>query len=159
MSLMLARIDYRLVHGQVVEAWIPHLKADNLIVANDDIEADPVLRSVMEMAAPVGVNVHFCRLTRLKTALDEADNAGKRSILLVSNMSDAMKAKENGAGFKVLNIGNIHFEKDKVQITPSVFFSPDDFEALKWFRSRGVTVLVKGTPFEAGVLFEAENGE
>jgi hypothetical protein len=37
-----------------------------------------------------------------------------------------------------------------------VFFSPEDFEALGWFRSHGVTVLVQGTPFDAGTSFDAE---
>ena len=35
MSLVLTRIDCRLVHGQVVETWVPHVKANSLIVAND----------------------------------------------------------------------------------------------------------------------------
>jgi len=156
MSLVLARIDCRLVHGQVVEAWIPHVKANSLIVANDEIEANPVLRSVMELAVPVGVKARFCRLDQVTKMLKEADRAGERSILLVSNASDAMRARKDGAGFTVLNIGNLHFEEGKVQITSSVFFTPEDFNALQWFRSNGVSVYVKGTPFESGILFEAE---
>ncbi len=54
MSLVLARIDCRLIHGQVVETWIPHVNANLLIVANDDLYANPVLRSVMELAVPSG---------------------------------------------------------------------------------------------------------
>jgi len=37
MPLVLARIDCRLIHGQVVETWVPHTSADSLIVANDDL--------------------------------------------------------------------------------------------------------------------------
>jgi len=47
MPLVLARIDCRLIHGQVVEAWVPHTSADSLIVANDDLAGNPFLRSVM----------------------------------------------------------------------------------------------------------------
>ena len=156
MPLVLARIDCRLVHGQVVEAWVPHVKADSLIVANDAMEANPMLRSVMELAAPVGVKVRFCRLDQLTKAMAVADCAGERSILLLSSASDAIRAVENGAGFSTLNIGNLHFEEGKAQISPSVYFAPEDFKALQWFRSRGVSVYVKGTPFEPGVFFEAE---
>jgi PTS system N-acetylgalactosamine-specific IIB component len=55
-----------------------------------------------------------------------------------------------------LNIGNLHFSEGKVEISPSVFFSPEDFDALRWLRSHGVSVLVQGTPFEAGTSFDAE---
>ena len=156
MPLVLARIDCRLIHGQVVEAWVPHLKADSLIVANDAMEANPMFRVVMELAAPVGVKVRFCRLDQLPQVLAVADAAGERSILLVSSASDAVRAMERGAAFTTLNIGNLHFEEGKVQISPSVFFAPGDFKALQWFCSRGVSVDVKGTPFEPGVFFEAE---
>jgi PTS system mannose-specific IIB component len=159
MSLVLARIDCRLVHGQVVETWLPHVKANALIVANDDIAANPMLRAVMELAVPAGIRVHFCRLDQVAEVLAEGDRAGERSILLVSNASDAVKIRKDGAGFTLLNIGNLHFAEGKVQISPSVFFAPEDFEALRWFRSHGVSVCVKGTPFESGISFEAESRE
>jgi PTS system mannose-specific IIB component len=157
MSLVLARIDCRLVHGQVVETWVPHVNANSLIVANDDLAANPLLRSVMELAVPVGIRVRFCRLDEVAAAIAEADARGERSILLVSNASDAVRVRKDGAGFTLLNIGNLHFAEGKVQISPSVFFAPEDFEALRWFRSHGVSVSVKGTPFESGISFEAEN--
>ncbi len=156
MSLVLARIDCRLIHGQVVETWVPHVKANLLIVANDDLASNPVLRSVMELAVPVGIRVRFCRLDEVVAAIAEADRAGDRSILLLSNASDAVKARKDGASFNLLNIGNLHFAEGKVQISPSVFFAPEDFEALRWLRSHGVSVCVKGTPFESGMSFEAE---
>ena len=156
MSLVLARIDCRLIHGQVVETWVPHVNANLLIVANDDLYANPVLRSVMELAVPVGIRVRICRLDEAVAAIAEADRAGDRSILLVSNATDAVKVRKGGAAFNLLNIGNLHFAEGKVQISPSVFFAPEDFEALRWFRSHGVSVCVKGTPFESGMSFEAE---
>jgi mannose/fructose/N-acetylgalactosamine-specific phosphotransferase system component IIB len=140
----------------VVETWVPHVKANRLIVANDDLAANPVLRSVMELAVPVGIRVRFCRLDEVVAAIAEADRAGDRSILLLSNASDAVKARRDGASFNLLNIGNLHFAEGKVQISPSVFFAPEDFEALRWLRSHGVSVCVKGTPFESGMSFEAE---
>ena len=110
----------------------------------------------MELAVPVGIRVRFCRLDEAVAAIAEADRAGERSILLVSNATDAVKIRKDGAAFNLLNIGNLHFAEGKVQISPSVFFAPEDFEALRWFRSHGVSVCVKGTPFESGMSFEAE---
>jgi PTS system mannose-specific IIB component len=156
MPLVLARIDCRLIHGQVVETWVPHTCADSLIVANDDLAGNPFLRSVMELAVTPAIRVHFCRLDEAIPVLADADRNGKRSILLVASTGDAVTLRKAGAGFKLLNIGNLHYAAGKVEISPSVFFSPEDFEALGWFRSHGVTVLVQGTPFDAGTSFDAE---
>jgi mannose/fructose/N-acetylgalactosamine-specific phosphotransferase system component IIB len=139
MPLVLARIDCRLIHGQVVETWVPHKCADSLIVANDDLAGNPFLRSVMELAVPPAIRVRFCRLD-----------------LLVASAADAVTLRKAGAAFDLLNIGNLHFAAGKVEISPSVFFAPEDFDALGWFRSHGVSVLVQGTPFEAGTSFDAE---
>jgi PTS system mannose-specific IIB component len=158
MPLVLARIDCRLIHGQVVETWVPHMKANSLVVANDDLAANAFLRSVMELAVPRGVAVRFCRLSEAAEAVAEADRNGERSILLVSSAADAMALRQGGVRFDLLNIGNLHFAAGKVEISPSVFFSPEDFEAVRWFRRHGVSVCVRGTPFEAGTSYEAEGG-
>ena len=156
MPLVLARIDCRLIHGQVVETWVPHTKADTLVVANDDLTENPFLRSVMELAVPPGVRIRFCRLRDTAAVLSEAEQHGERSILLVASAADALTLRKEGVRFDHLNIGNLHFAAGKVMISPSVFFSPEDFEALRWFRAHGVSVHIQGTPFEAGPSFEAE---
>ena len=156
MPLVLARIDCRLIHGQVVETWVPHTKANSLVVANDELASNDFLRSVMELAVPMGIHVHFCRIGEVRNVLADADRAGERSILLVSSASDAVRLLKEGTDFDLLNIGNLHFAEGKVEISPSVFFAPEDFEALRWLRSHGVSVCVKGTPFEAGMSFEPD---
>ncbi|GAB4228163.1 MAG: PTS sugar transporter subunit IIB [Deltaproteobacteria bacterium] len=156
MPLVLARIDCRLIHGQVVETWVPHVRADTLVVASDDLADNPFLRSVMELAVPQGIRVRFCRIGETARILDDADRNGERAILLVSSAGEAMSLRKAGVRFDRLNIGNLHYSAGKVEITPSVFFSPEDFDVLRWFRSHGVSVLVQGTPFETGTFFDAE---
>jgi PTS system N-acetylgalactosamine-specific IIB component len=111
---------------------------------------------VMELAVPRAIRVRFCRLDEADSVLADADRNGERSILLVASAADAVVLRKAGAAFSLLNIGNLHFAAGKVEITPSVFFAPEDFDALGWFRSHGVTVLVQGTPFEPGTSFDAE---
>ncbi len=158
MPLVLARIDCRLIHGQVVETWIPHTCADSLIVANDDLAGNPFLRSVMELAVPPAIRVRFCRLDETIPALAEAERNGERSILLIANPADAVSLRKAGVPFDLLNIGNLHCAAGKVEISSSVYFAPEDFDAIEWFRSHGVSVLVQGTPSETGTSFDADRG-
>jgi mannose/fructose/N-acetylgalactosamine-specific phosphotransferase system component IIB len=60
MSLVLVRVDCRLIHGQVVETWVPHTGANCLVVANDDLVGNTFQRSVMEIAVPP--DIHFSTL-------------------------------------------------------------------------------------------------
>ncbi len=55
MAIALLRVDDRLVHGQVVEGWVPSLKVDLIIVVSDAAVADPIQSALMKMAMPPAV--------------------------------------------------------------------------------------------------------
>jgi PTS system mannose-specific IIB component len=158
MSLVLVRVDCRLIHGQVVETWVPHTGADCLVVANDELADNPYLRSVMELAVPSTIHVVFCRVDEAKDALGQVDARGEKVILLCTTSGDAMRIYASGIRFSSLNIGNLHYAAGKVEIAPSVYFSPEDFAAVHSFRDRGISVNVRATPFEAGTSYEPEGG-
>ena len=153
MSLVLVRVDCRLIHGQVVETWVPHTGANCLLVANDDLVANEILRSVMEMAVPQGIHVVFCRVDEVKGVLSEIDRNGEKAILLCATFGDALNIFHRGVRFSTLNIGNLHYAAGKVEIAPSVYFTQEDFEAVHCLSHLGVSVTIKATPFEAGTSF------
>ena len=48
MPVKLARIDDRLIHGQVVLGWVPVMKPDRIVVGTDDPRTAELLRSLYE---------------------------------------------------------------------------------------------------------------
>lgn len=153
MSLVLVRVDCRLIHGQVVETWVPHTGANCLLVANDDLVANEILKSVMEMAVPPGIHVVFSRVEEVRGVLSEIERKGEKAILLCATFGDALDIFHRGVRFSTLNIGNLHYAAGKVEIAPSVYFTREDFEAVHCLSHLGVAVTVKATPFEAGTSF------
>lgn len=153
MSLVLVRVDCRLIHGQVVETWVPHTGANCLVVANDDLVGNTMLRSVMEIAVPQDIHTVFCRVEEVGTVLSEIDRLGEKAILLCATFGEALDMFHRGVRFSTLNIGNLHYAEGKVEIAPSVYFSREDFEALHCLSHQGVAITVKATPFEAGTSF------
>ena len=55
--IALSRIDSRLIHGQVVEAWLPHLRVARVVVADDEASKDPFAKVAYGMAVPPEVEV------------------------------------------------------------------------------------------------------
>lgn len=157
MPLLLVRVDCRLIHGQIVETWVPHTGADCLLVANDDLVANPFLKSVMEMAVPSGIRAVFCRVDEVGGVLSDIDRLREKAILLCATAGDALDIFRSGVRFSSLNIGNLHYAAGKVEIAPSVYFAKEDFEAVHCFSHLGVAVTVKATPFEAGTSFGPEH--
>ena len=56
-NVLLARVDDRLIHGQVMTAWMKRLPAKEIMVIDNKVAKDEFMISVLEMAAPAGVKV------------------------------------------------------------------------------------------------------
>lgn len=158
MPIVLVRVDCRLVHGQVLETWVPHTGANCLLVASDDLDANPFMKSVMEIAVPSSIHVVFRRVDDVAAAVSEIDRKNERAILLCAALSDALRIFRAGVRFPALNIGNLHFAEGKVEVTPSVYFAPEDFEAVDSLSRLGVAVTVRSTPFEAAAPYRGCRG-
>ena len=57
MSLVLARIDQRLIHGIVVTQWAGHTKAKRLMVVDDFVSKDENQNAAMRMSKPSGTGM------------------------------------------------------------------------------------------------------
>ena len=56
-NVLLARVDDRLNHGQVMTAWMKLLPAKEIIVIDNKVAKDEFMITVLEMAAPTSVKV------------------------------------------------------------------------------------------------------
>ena len=54
MSVLLFRVDERLIHGQVVVGWARRLHPRRIIVVDDDVAADPNEQSIYRTGLPEG---------------------------------------------------------------------------------------------------------
>jgi len=57
-NIVLARVDDRLIHGEVVSVWTPSLNVNRIIVVDDEVAADKFNKRVIKALAPNGVKVN-----------------------------------------------------------------------------------------------------
>ena len=88
------RVDNRLVHGQVIEGWLPYVAARHLIVANDAMSADLLQQQIVSLAVPEQVAIHFVPVDAL---LETLACCGESSLVLFADCQDARRALESGA--------------------------------------------------------------
>lgn len=142
--MVLARIDNRLIHGQIIETWLPHTRANVVIVANDELAVDDLQQEIMSLAIPQTVDSLFVSLEKIPDVIN--DLVGSSVIVLFSSCPDAKRAFENGFNYDVLNIGNVHYSPGKKQISPSVALSDDDESCLKQLSKKGVELDFRCVP-------------
>jgi mannose/fructose/N-acetylgalactosamine-specific phosphotransferase system component IIB len=148
MNIVLVRIDDRLIHGQVVIGWIPHLKAEAVVVASDAAAADATQCALMEMAMPEGVALMVLPVAEAaKRLADEGDS--RRVLGLVPGPQEAHRLLELGVRFTELNVGGLHYTAGRVQLGKAIFLSPEDRDALRAISRRGVSLQGRALPGDA----------
>jgi len=142
--VVLVRIDNRLIHGQVIEAWLPYTGAKTVIVANDDLADDVLQQEIMSLAIPQTISSVFVGVEKLHDAVMGMSPADM--LVLFSSCSDARRAYDTGFAFNLLNIGNVHYTPGKKQISPSVALSDEDEGCLRHLTKKGVSLDFRCVP-------------
>jgi mannose/fructose/N-acetylgalactosamine-specific phosphotransferase system component IIB len=149
--ISLVRVDNRLIHGQVVEAWLPHLKIGRVVVADDEAAQNPLIRAAMGLAVNPAIEVVIQRLREFN--FDRISRDEVKTLVLVRDVKDAVEATGRGLRVAKLNLGNVHFATGRKQVSSSVFLSREEFDQLKTLVESGVEVDARGVPSEKPVTF------
>ncbi len=138
MTIALLRVDDRLVHGQVVEGWLPFLGADLVAVVSDAAAADRVQTALMKMALPPAVGLVCLKVADAPAALSAPPAAARKVLILVPAPAEALALLEKGVVVDRVNVGGLHFTVGKVQLGRALFLDEKDKKALQAIAARGV---------------------
>lgn len=146
MSIVLVRIDNRLIHGQVLEAWIPNTGANCIVVANDEIADEDIRKRLMAAAVPRGIRVLIASVAESSRFVLSSDNRSLRILLLFGNPEDALQAFRQGVHFLQLNLGNLHRPQAEHQVGCTVTLDCSDISSLAELESEGVEINLQCVP-------------
>ncbi len=139
------RVDNRLVHGQVIEAWLPYTGAKYLVVANDALAGDIMRQQIISLAVPQMVTIYFIPVNELVSTLTAC---GDDCFVLFATCRDARRAYDAGVTMNVLNMCNLHYAPDKLQILPHVALSAEDRADLQILQQHLVQFDFRSVPSE-----------
>lgn len=146
MSIILARVDNRLIHGQVLEAWIPTTKANCIVVANDEIAQAAMRKKLMAAAVPRGIQIVIESVEDSARFVLSPDNSMLRVMLLFACPEDALQAYCLGLHFPQLNLGNLHRPLGVQQLGCTVTLDHGDISSLTELESKGVDINLQCVP-------------
>jgi len=149
------RVDSRLVHGQIIEAWVPHLRANCICVVNDEVANDFFRETVIRMAVPQGVEVQFHGVEDFSSTISPAKDDDRRAIVLFASVTDAMRAFRSGFEFSRLNLGNVYNENCRRRLSSCVQLDEGEVASLKELLRSHVRIELQRVPKERPVNLPA----
>ena len=162
-EFVLARIDTRLLHGQVATNWTKATHPNRIIVVSDSVSKDELRKKLIEQAAPPGVRAHVIPLDKLVQVYNDPLFGDTKALLLFETPQDALAVIEKGVEIPELNIGSMAHSVGKVQINNVLSLDQEDVEVYKKLRDLGVKFDVRkvsnDSPSDLFKLIEAKSSE
>lgn len=146
LKINLARIDTRLLHGQVATGWTPASKADRIIVASDTVAKDELRKGLIKQAAPAGVRANVVPIDKLIAVSKDPRFGNTHALILFETPQDALRAIEGGVPIKELNVGSMAHSTGKTMVNNVLSMDKADVETFEKLRDLGVSFDVRKVP-------------
>jgi mannose/fructose/N-acetylgalactosamine-specific phosphotransferase system component IIB len=141
------RVDNRLLHGQVLETWIPGLSIAEVVVADAEASASPLARAAMTLCLPAELKIQILPLAELDFAALAA--APHQVLVLLRDVAGLAAAAAGGltpGRAHRLNLGNIHFSPGRRAVSRSVYLTGEELATLEGLAAAGFEVEASALP-------------
>ena len=153
MNITQMRIDDRLIHGQIVTAWISATKATTIIVADDIASKDAMQQMLLKLTVPSGINLIIKSINETAKFLKE-DSGQVNALLIVRNPAAALALLKEGFTIKELNVGNISNSKSETGrkcLLPFIYVEEHDVNCLRELSKLGVSLEIRAVPNDKSI--------
>ncbi|GFH40169.1 mannose/fructose/sorbose PTS transporter subunit IIA [Lactococcus insecticola] len=145
-KINLARLDSRLLHGQVATAWTPESKADRIIVVSDAVSKDDMRKKLIEQAAPGNVKANVVPISKMIEVAKDPRFGETHALLLFETPDDALAAIEGGVPVTSLNVGSMSHSTGKTMVNKVLSMDKHDVETFEKLKDLGVEFDVRKVP-------------
>jgi PTS system mannose-specific IIB component/fructoselysine and glucoselysine-specific PTS system IIB component len=144
-TLVLNRIDDRLIHGQVVVGWGQPFNVQLIVLVDDSVASSDWEQELYRMGVPPEMEVRFHSVADAAHLLD-GYRAEKRPGILLTGDIDTMRALVEQAGVHDVNVGGIHHRAGRTQHLRYVFLTPEEEDSLRQIAALGAVVTAQDVP-------------
>ena len=145
-NLKLTRIDFRLIHGQVMTRWVVKYNITDIVVIDDKSAKSPLLKKILLGAAPAGVKVVVVTVEEAAKMWKNGEMPIGNLLILFKNTSQALAAWEQGVRYKSLQVGGIEGSGQKRNVYKNVVMSVEEKDDLSVLNDGGVKIFLQPIP-------------
>ena len=146
MTVVLVRVDDRLLHGQVVVGWGQALGVRHIVLVDDAVSASEWERDLYRMGVPPDMAVEFASVDEAARRIAEWEQARRRTILVLNDVAAAVRLCRLAPQVKRVNLGGVHQAPGRRRRLPYVFMTDDEAGELRNLAERGVEVTAQDVP-------------
>ncbi len=143
-NLVLTRIDDRLIHGQVMTAWIKNKNADQVVIVDDGVAQDDFMINVLENAVPDEIGIGIFSKEDAVEFFSEPLEAP--TIILVKTPQTLEYMIDNGIDISEIDLGGMGAKDGRERLYHTISTSDDENKSFKNIIAKGTKVFIQIMP-------------
>ncbi len=147
-NVVLARIDDRLIHGQVVTGWMKVTNGNKIYIVDDKLKQDAMMQMVLKTAAPVGTKVFIQSVEEAVEALKKPEKPNERIVILAKVPQVFEKMLEQGIVLPTIVLGGMGLTAQRQRFYKNVAASSEELECMRRIISHGTEIVYQLVPDE-----------
>lgn len=150
-NIALVRLDYRLLHGQVVFSWVNSIGAQRIIVVDNEAASDEMKKNALKLAKPAGVRLNIFSVEKALAKMDKLNTLGETVMFIFGNVHELVEFCALHP-FPVINFGAAANHEGAQAVggkDSSVFLDASEREDAQKLLEMGSQIFEQQTPTQA----------
>jgi mannose/fructose/N-acetylgalactosamine-specific phosphotransferase system component IIB len=145
--IVVARVDDRLVHGQVVIGWCRPLEIHRILLVDDGAAGSDFERELYRMAVPDEIELEVLTAAAAPARLSDVAALPDRTLILTATVGGMLELQQARPQLiQAINLGGIHDGPGRRERLRYVYLTADEVNGLEAVAATGVSVTAQDLP-------------
>ena len=146
MSIELTRVDFRLIHGQVITRWLTQCQINEIVTIDTALSKDAFMQEVFKMAAPKGVKITIVNVEAAVKRQQEGAFDKNRVMVLFKGVAELNAAVQAGLKLEKVQIGGLGGGPGRKAVNNAITLDRADADTLLELEKMGIEIYFQTTP-------------
>lgn len=146
MSIELTRVDFRLIHGQVITRWLTQCQINEIVTIDTALSKDAFMQEVFKMAAPKGVKITIVNVEDVVKRQQEGAFDKNRVMVLFKGVAELNAAVQAGLKLEKVQIGGLGGGPGRKAVNNAITLDRADADTLLELEKMGIEIYFQTTP-------------
>lgn len=144
--IKIVRIDYRLLHGQVVFSWTKSMGIGRIIVINNEAATDEFKKMSLNLAKPTGVKLNIFTVDEALSKMPKVETLKENIMMIFGNTKETLAFCEAYPKLKEINYGGIPKSGDAKQFGSAIFLNDEEQAEARKLKDMGIKQYIQQVP-------------
>ena len=146
-NIVFTRIDDRLIHGQVMTAWIQYTQAMEVVIVDNQVAKDSFSIMIKKNVIPPKITLNILDEESAADYLKkEPSNVNEKTFILVKTPMPVLSLVEKGVKIKSVGIGGMGARRDRKPFYKNISANEQEIDVMKNLGRKGVKVFIQIIP-------------